>query len=62
MSNVSNVINLNRFRKKKAREEAAQSADENRAKFGQTKLEKQKGAHKEEKLGRHIDNHEIEED
>ncbi|MBN8534267.1 MAG: DUF4169 family protein [Rhizobiales bacterium] len=35
-----NVINLRAFRKAKARSEAGKLAEENRAKFGQTKAEK----------------------
>ncbi|MGL5445749.1 MAG: DUF4169 family protein [Rhabdaerophilum sp.] len=35
-----NVINLRMFRKAKARSEAEKQAQENRAKFGQTKAEK----------------------
>lgn len=36
-----NVVNLRVFRKAKARQEAEKRAGENRAKFGQTKAEKQ---------------------
>ncbi len=36
-----NVVNLRAFRKAKARNEAKRQAEQNRAKFGQTKAEKQ---------------------
>ena len=36
-----NVVRLRAFRKAKARSEAEKRAEENRAKFGQTKAEKQ---------------------
>lgn len=35
-----NVVNLRTFRKAKARSEAEKRAEENRARFGQTKAEK----------------------
>ena len=37
----SNVVNLNRFRKKKQREEKAKQAEINRVKHGRTKAEKE---------------------
>lgn len=37
---ADNVINLNQFRKKKARTEKRAQADENAVKFGRTKAEK----------------------
>lgn len=39
---MAKVVNLNRFRKQKARDDAAQQAAENRVKFGRTKAEKQR--------------------
>lgn len=41
---MSDVVNLNRFRKKKKAAEDAAKAEENRAKFGRTKGAKQKEA------------------
>lgn len=38
---MSKVVNLNQFRKRKAREAAAAQAAENRVKFGRTKAQKQ---------------------
>ncbi len=37
---MSNVTNLNQFRKKKARADKAARADENAVKFGRTKAQK----------------------
>ena len=37
---ASNVVNLNRFRKKKAREDKAKQADINRVKHGRTQAQK----------------------
>jgi hypothetical protein len=38
------VVNLNRFRKAKARDDKTRQAAENRVKFGRTKAEKQQAA------------------
>ncbi len=38
---MSEVVNLNRFRKRKARASAEKQAAENRAKFGRSKAQKQ---------------------
>lgn len=37
---ASNVVNLNRFRKKKAREDKAKQADINRVRHGRTQAQK----------------------
>ena len=37
---ASNVVNLNRFRKKKAREDQAKQADINRVRHGRTQAQK----------------------
>ena len=54
---MASIINLNRFRKKKKREEAAQTADENRAKFGRTKAQKNKDILEKEQAASHLDGH-----
>ena len=46
---MGDVVNLNRFKKQKAREERRAEADANRVKFGRTKAEK-KQAEKEKEL------------
>jgi hypothetical protein len=39
-ANVADVVNLKRFKKRTARDHAAQLADANRARFGRTKAER----------------------
>lgn len=41
---MSDVINFNKFRKRKAREDAEKQAAENRVRFGRSKEEKQREA------------------
>lgn len=38
---TADIVNLNKFRKARERVEAEKQAEENRAKFGRTKLEKE---------------------
>ena len=54
---MSKVVNLNRFRKDKARSEKRAQADVNAAKFGQTKTERNKTKAETDKAGRHLDGH-----
>lgn len=49
------VVNLNRFRKQKAREDAAALASANRVKFGRTKAEKERDANLEREAQRKLD-------
>lgn len=58
---MSEPVNLNRFRKQKARAEKKARADENAVKFGRTKAEKHRDAAEREKSIRHIDDHKREE-
>jgi hypothetical protein len=58
---MSEPVNLNRFRKQKARAEKKARADENAVKFGRTKAEKQRDTAEREKSIRHIDDHKREE-
>lgn len=55
---MSTVVNLNRFRKKKARAEKEQRAAENRERFGRTKAEKNRDAKEKRNLERRLDTHE----
>ena len=57
-SDGSNVINLNRFRKQKARAEKEQRAAENRETFGRSKADKAKDADQQRRLDDHLDRHE----
>ena len=59
---MSNVVNLNKFRKKKKREAAEGQADENRAKFGRTKQQKKKDADDISKASTHLDGHKLDND
>ncbi|MCT4608821.1 MAG: DUF4169 family protein [Pelagimonas sp.] len=54
---MSNVINLNQFRKAKARQDKRQSADENAAKFGRSKAQKSLERAETEKSERDLDGH-----
>lgn len=59
---MSDVINLKQKRKDKARSDKEKNAAANRAKFGQTKEQKQRAKLKAEKAERHIKGHKIETD
>ena len=54
---MSNVTNLNKFRKQKVRAGKKARADENAVKFGRTKAEKQRDKAEADKAVRHIDSH-----
>ena len=54
---MTNVTNLNRFRKDKARQDARLQADENAAKFGRTKAERQLDRMRADKAERDLDGH-----
>ena len=54
---MSEPVNLNRFRKEKARAAKKARADENSVKFGRTKSEKQRDADKTQADIRHLDGH-----
>ncbi|MBE9635730.1 DUF4169 family protein [Salipiger mangrovisoli] len=57
---MSNVINLNRFRKDRARAEKRAQADENAARHGRSKAEKQREATEAAKTARDLDGHRLE--
>ena len=57
---MSNVTNLNQFRKKKARADKAARADENAVKFGRTKAQKTLERSRAEKAKRDLDGKERE--
>ena len=52
---MTNVTNLNKFKKAKDRTERKAEADANAAKFGRTKAERLADAARGEKLKRHLD-------
>ncbi len=55
---MAGVVNLNRFRKEKARAEKRAEADANAAKHGRTKAEKALDKARAEKAARDLDGHE----
>ncbi len=54
-------VNLNRYRKQKARAENKARADQNAVAFGQTKAEKEVVRLRQDKQKRDLDNHELKE-
>jgi hypothetical protein len=56
------IVNLRQFRKSKARAEKDAKAEQNRAKFGRTKGQKQLDKAAEDAARRHLDGHKIETD
>ncbi|MGR3837724.1 MAG: DUF4169 family protein [Cognatishimia sp.] len=54
---MAQPVNLNRFRKEKARAEKKARADENSVKFGRSKAEKQRDAQQTSKEERDLDGH-----
>lgn len=47
---MGNVVNLNKFRKRKLKAEAAKKADTNRRLHGRTKLERARDDHEKKRL------------
>lgn len=54
---MSSVVNLNKARKRFAREAAGKTAEANRLKFGMTKAEKLAAKDEEARRARHLDQH-----
>ncbi|MBN9025185.1 DUF4169 family protein [Kaistia nematophila] len=54
---TADIINLNRFRKEKARAEKAAVAEENRVRFGRTRAQKALDRISAEKARHHVDSH-----
>jgi len=59
---MADPINLNKFRKAKAKAGKAQQAQENRVKFGRTKIEKSLEQARADKARRETDAHRREDD
>lgn len=59
---MGDVVNLNRFRKAKAKLEAASRAQANRARHGRTKAEKEAERRAAEKAERDLNGAELEDD
>lgn len=58
---AGNVVNLNKFRKKKARADRAKQAEINRIRHGRTKAEKEKELTERERAARLLEGHRLEE-
>lgn len=56
---MAKPVNLNRFRKEKARAEKKARADRNAAQFGQSKAEKELERARQDKARRDLDGHEV---
>ncbi len=54
---MSEIVNLNRVRKTKAREDRAAQADANRTKFGRTKAERERQAAQDALEAQRLDSH-----
>ncbi|MBZ9937667.1 DUF4169 family protein [Mesorhizobium sp. BR1-1-16] len=54
---TADIVNLNRFRKGKARAEKDAAATENRTRFGRTKAEKERDTIEAERETRRLDAH-----
>ena len=59
---MSDVVNLNRFRKKKRAADDAKRVGENRTKFGRTKAEKSLAKSERERESGRLDAHELDAD
>jgi hypothetical protein len=56
---MSDVVNLNRFKKRTEKESAAKQADANRARFGRTKSERALEKDKSERARALLDQHRL---
>ena len=52
---MGDVVNLNRFRKRRARDEDERRAGENRVRFGRTKAEREKEARTADKAAKDLE-------
>ncbi len=57
---MNDLVNLNRFRKKKRAIEKAAEAALNRAKYGRTKAQKARDERSRDELARHVEGHQKE--
>lgn len=57
---MADVVNLNRFRKTREREERAKEAEANRVRFGRTKAEKQRDRMEAERSTRFLNGQKLE--
>jgi len=59
---MGDVINLNKWKKKKAREEKAKRADENRLRNGLSSAERRLAEKKKELAAKQLDGHKLDKD
>jgi hypothetical protein len=59
---MGEVVNLKRYKKRVAREEATRDAEAQRVRFGRTKVERQRDQEENRKLNSALDHHRIGED
>jgi hypothetical protein len=59
---MSKIVDLNRFRKDKAREDKVEKASENRAAFGRTKADKDSEKARSDKTNKALDQHRRDDD
>ena len=57
---MAEIVNLNRFRKAKAKDGARAQADANRAKFGRSKSEKLRDKGEKDRVDRNLDGAKLE--
>ncbi len=58
---MAEIVNLNRFRKARKRQDADRQADANRVKFGRTKAEKENDRRAEERRRQEMDGRKLDE-
>jgi hypothetical protein len=58
-TNVGDVVNLKRFKKRNEREQSAAQADANRARFGRTKSERARDENSKDRASDLLDQHKI---
>lgn len=59
---MAEIVNLNRWRKAKAKEEKTRQAEVNRVAFGRTKAEKERDRKQAEQQAKDLDGKKVEED
>jgi hypothetical protein len=58
-TNMGDVINLKRFKKRNEREQSANQADANRARFGRTRAERTLEERRKDRTGDLLDQHKL---
>jgi hypothetical protein len=58
-SNMADIVNLKRFKKRSEKEQSAKQADANRARFGRSKSERVLDEQRSDRASRLLDQHRI---